>query len=311
MLKKNFKRKIIITTAILFSFFLVKLLPKTKNIEVLEYKSDYKMQAIYLIDKNERLARTLVPFIDDDIISMSKRTIELLTINSKLSDQIEKGFKAVIPEKIKINNIEFNNNILKIDFSKELLNTDIELKVIESLVYSLTEIEEVKKIIIYIDGDILTKLPKSKINLPSHLDRSIGINKTYNLTTYKDVNPVTIYYISKNDDDYYYVPVTKYVNDKKDKIKIIVEELSSSPVIDTNLMSFLNSNVKLLASLEEVNTLFLTFNEYIFSDMDSKNILEEVIYSISLSVKDNYDVSKVSFNTKEEEICKTTLKSLE
>ena len=120
-----------------------------------------------------------------------------------------------------------------------------------------------------------------------------------------------MYYIGDYNDEYYYVPVTKYMNTDKEKIKIIIEELASGPTYGSNLMSFLNSNTKLLATEQEVDTIFLTFNEYIFSDMDEKNILEEVLYTIELSIADNYDVSEVVFEVENEEIYKTVLKSLE
>ena len=39
----------------------------------------------------------------------------------------------------------------------------------------------------------------------------------------------------------------------------------------------------------------LSFNDKIFDSLINQNILEEVEYSISLSVKDNYDVNEVIF----------------
>ena len=70
---------------------------------------------------------------------------------------------------------------------------------------------------------------------------------------------VTVYYVGKYNDDYYYVPVTKYLNSSKDKIKVIIEELASGPSYGSNLMSFLNSNTKLLATEQDVNTMHLVF----------------------------------------------------
>ena len=55
----------------------------------------------------------------------------------------------------------------------------------------------------------------------------------------------------------------------------------------------------------------IEFNSYIFNDIDTKDILEEVIYTICLSINDNYDVKEVAFNVNEEEIYKTVLKSIE
>ena len=143
------------------------------------------------------------------------------------------------------------------------------------------------------------------------MDRSYGINKETDITTYKDVNKVTVYYLSKNEDETYYIPVTKYMNDNREKIKIIVDELASSYMYSSNLMSFLNSNIELLAAEKELDTLFLVFNEYIFTDMDTRNILEEVIYTINLSIIDNYDVKEVVYKVNDEEIYKTDLKILE
>lgn len=182
---------------------------------------------------------------------------------------------------------------------------------IEAIVYTVTTIDEVKSVIIYVDGDILTKLPKTKINLPTTLDRSFGINKTNDLTSTKDFNQVTIYYVNKYNDNTYYVPVTKYLNDKRDKISIVIDELTSLKTYTGNLMSYLNSNTKLLKVQEEADFLQLTFNSYIFDDVNNKDILEEVIYTICLSINDNYDVKEVIFDYENEEIYKTVLKSIE
>lgn len=316
MLKRKFYRKIFVTTAVLFSFFLMNFLPeeKEKPMQSLEYIYNYDTQVIYLIDQYNMVARTKVVLSDDkDITKQAKKMLELLILEGESESRLPNGFKGIIPSDTKIIGITYKDGLLKINFSKELLDVDIknEEKIIEAIVFSMTEIDGVEKIIVYVEDQILSKLPKSKINLPATLDRSFGINKEYTMDSYKNVDSVTTYYVSKYNDEYYYVPVTKYVNDPREKIKIIIEQLSSSPVSETNLMSFLNSNTKLLATQEEVDSLFLVFNEYIFSDLESKNILEEVIYSISLSIKDNYDVKEVIFKIEEEEIYKSVLKTLE
>ena len=101
------------------------------------------------------------------------------------------------------------------------------------------------------------------------------------------------------------------MNDDREKIKIIVEELTSSSVYNSNLMSYLNSNTKLLAANETIDKLDLNFNAYIFNNYDEKDILEEVIYTIGLSVRDNYDVKEVNILVDDEEIIKSVLKTIE
>ena len=80
---------------------------------------------------------------------------------------------------------------------------------------------------------------------------------------------------------------------------------------ETNLMSFLNYNTKLTGYDIKDDVLTVDFNEYLFDDANSKSILEEVIYSISLSVRDNYDVKEVIFTVNGKEITKSVLKNIE
>lgn len=319
MLKRKCYKKILVTSTVLFSLLLIYLIPsKNENFEstqILEYvDSSINTSPIYLLDSYNMLAKTnVIVSSSKDIVIKAKDLLSILIKDGEGENNIPSGFKSLIPSDTNIISIDYKDNVLKVNFSKELLNVEKENeeKIIEAIIYTLTEIEEVQKIIIYVEDEILTKLPKSKKNLPSTLDRSYGINKDYSINTYKDINSVNIYYINKYNNDYYYVPVTKYVNDSREKIKIIVEELSSSTINDSNLMSFLNSNTKLLATQEEIDTLYLVFNEFIFSDIDTRNILEEVIYSISLSVKDSYDYKELVFKSGDEEIYKTVLKTID
>ena len=301
MIKKFYLKKMFLSTSVLFTIMMICLFPKSEetikgNNSITYVSKEINTYPIYLMDQNNLLARTKVAIEKEDTISKIKELVCVLTKDSKCQDKVPSGFLSVIPENTKINSLSIDNNVLKIDFSEELMNVSFkqeEEKVIEAIVYTLTEIPEIENIVLYMKGDILNKLPQSKINLPSTLNRNIGINKQYDLKSYQDVSNVTIYYVSSYNDEYYYVPVTKYMNSSKDKIKIIVDELSSGSTTSSNLMSFLNSNTKLLATDYDVDKMFLVFNEYIFNDMDEKNILEEVLYTLNLSIRDNYDVSEV------------------
>ena len=322
MLKKISIRKLIISFSALFALFLIYLIPNNENDnnkleyipQELEYvNNDLVTSSVFLLDSYNMLGKTEVPVSSKDIESLAKELLEVLINGGANEDRIPSGFKSVLPSDTKILSLKYDKDLIKVDFSKELLNTskEMEEKVVEAIVYTLTSINGVNKVIIYVDGNILTKLPQTKINLPSTLDRSFGINKEYDINSIKDINQVTIYYVNKNNDNYYYVPVTKYLNDDRDKIKIVIDELSGNSIYNTNLMSFLNSNAELISSEKKDDLMHLNFNEYIFSDIEEKNILEEVIYTISLSVCDNYEVKGVVFNVENEEIYKTVLKTIE
>jgi len=319
MLRKIYLKKILISVSALFALFLIYLIP-TENKELKDIKSEVtyidstvETNNIYLLDSHNMVSLTNIMVSGEDIETKAKDLIEALIQGSTKEDQIPNGFKSIIPTDTKLLNIKLENNILKIDFSKEILEVkkDLEEKMVEALTYTLTSIDGIDGIIIYVEGNILNKLPQTNINLPSTLDRNFGINKEYDITSSKDITSVTTYYVSKNNNEYYYVPVTKYLNDDREKIKIVIEELGSSSIYNTNLMSFLNDNVKLLSVEQIEDTLNLNFNEYIYSNLDTKEILEEVIYTICLSIEDNYDVNQIVFNVNNEEIYKSVLKSIE
>lgn len=321
MIKRILSRKVIVATSALFALFLVYMIPKEEikqlenvpeNIEYVE--SQVEEQTVFLLNQDNLLGRTQVVASETaDPLSKVKEALLTLIQEGPNESRVPNGFKAIIPSDTKINSIDLQDGILKVDFSKELLdvNEEMEEKVVEAIVYTATSIKEVKSIIIFVDGDVLTKLPKSGINLPSTLDRSFGINKEYDLTSTDSINQVTVYYVDEYNDSYYYVPVTKYLNDDRDKIKIIIDELTSANMYQTNLMSFLNSNTELLDIQQSENVLSLNFNSYIFNDATKKDILEEVIYTICLSVGDNYNVEEVVFQVDTEEVYKTVLKDVE
>ena len=189
---------------------------------------------------------------------------------------------------------------------------EYEEKLIESLVYTLTDIDGVDKIEIFIEGVKLKELPNSKKLLPEYLDKGYGINKEYELTNLNDIDSYTIYYVMNYNDEVYYTPITKYINNQgQDKVKIIIDELATNLTYESNLMSYLDSNIKLLDYEIVDKTIKLDFNEAILSNITSSKILEEVKYTIGRSLCDELEIEKVIFLVNNKEISTFSLKSIE
>ena len=313
MIKRMSLKKITLCIIAMIAIFLFYLFPtndKLKITEELEYTKDEKLSTIFLRDSNNYLAMTSINIDDKNVTSKAKKLITALIQGEKYEDKIPNGFQSVIPADTKILNTYFKDCVFKIDFSEELLDTteENEQKVIEAIVYTLTSIDEIKFVIIYVKGEILTRLPKSNIILPATLDRSFGINKEYDIDSEKDITKTTVYYINKYNNEEYYVPVTKVNNDTREKAEIIIEELSLNKTYNTSLMSYLNTNTKVMSvnMNNDTNNMIIDFNNYIYSDSDTNEISEEVINSICLSIKDNYDIKSIVFTVNNKEIYKTT-----
>ena len=322
MLKKMSIRKLMVATLTLFILVIIYLMPdsvsnkklKIKNDDI-EYIYSNNIDVIYLLDSNDYIARTKISSSEvKDTNAKVAEIIEGLTIDGNKSNIIPNGFRSIIPIGTRVLNLNIDNKLLTINFSKELLDVkkEYEEKMIEAITYSLTSLEEIDKLVIQVEGKRLEKLPKNNIMLPSILDKSYGINKVYNITNTRDIDSFTVYYVKSYNNNSYYVPVTKYINnDKQDKIKVIIKELSTSPIYESNLMSFLDVSTKLLDYKLEDDTIRLNFNNAILSDVTNSNILEEVIYTISLSMNDNYNVKEVVFCVDDTEIYKSLLKNVE
>lgn len=320
MLKKMSIRKITVASLALLALALLYLMPSPETIDYklsddnIEYIYTNTSEVIYLLDTNDYVARTTIKGCDCDTLETAKDVAEGLIIDGAKSNIIPNGFRPLIPSGTEILDVSLENKVLTINFSKELLdiNDKYEDQMLSSIIYTLTSIDGIEKVVIQIEGEVLSKLPNSNKSLPTSLDKSYGINKSYDLVTTQNIDSYTIYYVSQFNDNKYYVPVTKYVNNSnQDKIKIIIDELSTSPIYETNLMSYLNSDVSLTNYTLDNDTLKLNFNESLLNDTTNNQILEEVIYTISLSVEDNYNVKEVAFLVNNEEIYKNSLKSLE
>ncbi len=304
MLKTKALRKILVATASLFIIMTIYLIPTTEktintNLEF-EYITNLANSSIYLLDSNNHLVKTKVLLDNDDLILDIKSIINNLTLNSnsKFSDNLQ----ALIPLNTKLNEVRVEKDTVYLDFSKEFLTVkeELSLKLIESIVYSLTELDDINKVHISVNGTPLDYYPNTDKKLTLPLSRDIGINKKYCLTSLNDITKVVIYYNENIDNDIFYVPVTKYVNNDKDKIDIIVEELTTSYIYEDNLQSILNENL-VLTDKEIVDGVFiLDFNDYLF-DGDSK-LKEEVLYTISYSVFANYDINVINFKVNGESV---------
>ena len=264
-----------------------------------------KLNDIFLIDKNNYISKIKIDVLSLKEDNLIDELIEIMTIDGKYQYKIPNGFSAVLPVDTKLLDKKIENNVLILNFNKELLDVKKEMEeiIIESIIYTMTSIDKIDTIKIQINGENLNKLPKSGIILDEYLKREYGINKIYDIDSIKDINKVIIYYTSRtNNNSIYYVPVTKYINSHDDKIKIIIDELTSKISYESNLMSYLNYNAKLLDYSLNEDEIDLNFNEYLFDNSQNKKVLEEVIYSISYSIKDNYNVSKINFYVNNEEI---------
>lgn len=310
MLKRKALRKIIITTFSFLTVFVICIIPEkiSSNENYLDvekdisYVSQLGTNEIYLLGPNKYLVKTNVLLETDTLESKVKGIINYLTVQK--SDKIPSGLSGIIPKDTKLNSIEINEKIITLNFSKEFLNIseEFEERMIEAITYSIINLEDIAGVKIKVNDEILTQLPKTKKKIPEILTRDFGINKVFDIANLKEIQKVTLYYIDNINDQDYYVPVTKYLNDDREKINIIIDNLSSNYIYESSLVSLLTEDTELINYHLDDMSMTLNFNNSIFTN---NKLLEEVTYTISESVFENYDIEEVIIQVEGEEVVKT------
>lgn len=296
MLRKKAIRKIVITTFVLFVVLTIYMIPTRKNKDNKIYRYiDTKDISVYLENNYNQLTKVDFKITNSKIENVIESIIKKLTISNDVT--IPRRFKQIIPSNIILNKVKVDESIAYLSFSKEFLNIkdeDIEM-IVEAISYSIFELKEINGVSIYVNDDnISNKYEK----IPNIITKEYGINKRYEISSLNNLSKVTIFYLDNEDDINYYVPITKYVNDDREKIKIIIDELSSNYVYESNLISLLNKNSKLLNYEIKNDSIILDFNNSVF--LDQNEILEEVVYSVFA----NYDVDNIVFKAEGKEIYK-------
>lgn len=235
----------------------------------LEDITSINANSIYLLNKDNLFVK--VDIINDgNIHDKIKNIVRYLTSNN---EELPKGLSGYLADNTKVLDININKGLLNINLNKFEENTIN----ITGLVYSLLELDGIDKVKIMINGQGLKNY--------DILDKSIGINNEYLFYNRKEINKVVIYYLDNIYENKYFVPVTMYLNDTREKIEIIIDELKHNK----KLISVVSEKLELLNYYEEGNVLFLNFNE------ELANVDEEAINEVAYSCFANYDVNMVIF----------------
>ena len=311
MLKRKALKKIMITTLTVCLLLAIYLMPSNNNINnnklQVQYSDNIEKVNIFLLNNDDLLVRATT-VVDKDVELVEKVRSILTSLFDSSNSLLPNGLNGIIPKKVKILDVTFIDGIITINLSSDIKSMEEKRleKMLEAITFSIIELEDVSGVMFAVDGENINKIYS---DLPLVFNKDYGINKKYHINNTKNIKKVVIYYIDEINDEKYYVPITKYVDDVREKISIIIDDLSSNYIYEPNLVSYLNQNTELINFELDQDIMILNFNTSIF--MNDGEILEEVVYSIGYSVFDSYGVDEVVFEVNNEEILKKTLKDIE
>lgn len=284
MLKRKALNRIFLTTVVFFVVFTLYNLKEISNNDISKESSNTKEETIYTLNDDNYVSKTSVYVskvltLEDKI----REKLEIMIEKNNKNALLPSYFNPILPENTKVLDVVVEDSLVKVYFSKELMNITEEQseKMIEAIVYTITN-ENILGVEIYVNGSMLKYVPHTDKELPTVLTKDIGINKTYEIFNSSDISKIVMTYYTNSDNNYYEVPVTKYVNDKREKLEIIFEELESSS-LDKNLINLLD-NIKINSYKIYDNKIAIDINKELSGEE------ENLVFK---SIFDNYDKEKV------------------
>ncbi len=266
---------------------------------------------LYLIDENG----LVVPYTADlpKRDDAARQVLEHLVAGGPLNEILPDGFRAVIPQDTEVD-VNLKDGTITADFSKEFSNYNKvdEEKILQAITYTLTQFENVRNVIISVNGYPLEEMPVNQTPIPADLSRADGINiDNSGVVDITNSRPVTLYFFVQNEEGEYYVPVTKRIeNSGDDRVSAVVNALIDGPNMGSELISEIHQDVKLLSAKMKDGKVTLDFNEAIFGAFNEEVISNHVINSLVLSLTEQPEVKGVAITVNGSEVVTEDGKSL-
>jgi germination protein M len=254
------------------------------------------MTELYLIDSNGYVVSQTMELPKTE--SIAKQSLEYLVKDGPVEQMLPNGFRSVLPAGTQVS-VNIKDGTAIADFSSEFQNyqPEDELKILQSVTWTLTQFESVEKVELRVNGYELTEMPVGGTPIDEKgLSRKVGINvDTSGITDLTDTHPVTVYFVSQKGDNTYYVPVTKRVSNKIDnKVEAVVQQLVEGPGYQKNLISDFTGVALLDEPTVKDKTVTLNFNEGIYGSFEEKIVSEHFMNSLVLSLTEQEGIESVA-----------------
>ncbi len=232
-----------------------------------------------------------------NVKGIAKETLMYMVKGGPGEKSLPKGFSGILPSGTKVLGIDIRNRTATIDFSKEFLNyrPEMEEKMLSAVTWTLTGFPSVEKVSIRVNGKDLETMPHRK-TAAQGLTRKQGIN----VEVAEGINisqsiPVTLYFIGQTDDNQtYYVPVTRMINRTEQVAEAALKELIKGPKQQSDLVSSLDSSLQVNKIQQTEQMVIADFNEHLLQYNQQSQASKDAIETILLSLTENTSKEKVS-----------------
>lgn len=238
--------------------------------------------------------------------SVAKQVLQYLVMGGPALNVLPSGFTPILPK-----GTEFEVNLQKddtivVNFNKKFLDykEKDEQQIFESITWSLTQFKEVKRVVVQVEGKVLTEKPFAKTPI-TNFSREMGINHDDNsVVDIRNSKTATVYYVTQEDESSYYVPVTKRMSNKDDvsTVEQIVNELVQGAGYSSPLVTEFNKDVVLNDAEISKGNVTLNFNKNIYTNPKNKEISSSLLHALVLSLTEQPSIDTVKIKVEGESV---------
>lgn len=265
-------------------------------VETTEMVTETVMRELYLLNQDGLVAPQVLELPKTE--GVAKQALEYLIEDGPVSQLLPNGFQAVIPAGTEIYGVNIKDGVGIVDFSEQFkeYRPEDELKILQSITWTLTQFDSVETVKIRINGYDQEVMPVNGTPIGDGFSRANGINhEMNNMVDLSNSRGVTVYFLAQNGENPYYVPVTRRVSSDEDQIKAAVKELLRGPSNFSNLLTDFRHGVELLEEPSYANgVVTVNFNESLLNLIEGTAISDEVLNLLVLSLTEQAGVEKVA-----------------
>jgi len=260
-------------------------------------EQEEELYELYLNDRNGQVApQSIVVEVEGEV---ERALVEHLVQEGPVTEKLPSGFQAVLPPGTEVLDMSINSSgVAHIDFNESFADyhPSKEMQVIQSLTWTLTQLDDVDRVKISMNGEELFTMPHNNTPIADGYTREHGINLELNdQADLVSTTPIVVYFLSQTDDQTYYVPVTRRVDENKNKYEAVIDELLEGPSYMSRLLTDFRQEVELIEEPSLKNGIVtLNFNEALLSQLEGTAISEDVLNMLVLSLTEQANIESVS-----------------
>lgn len=260
-------------------------------------QGDETQMTVYLQDRNGYLAPiSLLTTLGANEVAAQK-AIEMMVENGAYADQLPEDFRAVIPQGTQIKSYKYDKEqkLAIVDFSEPFTDYNVqdERTIVEAITWTLTAMTGIEGVEIWYEGAKLPEMPVDGFPLDDKLTRAVGINiEAADGVNYAQSTPVTLYFSAQTqNEEQYYVPVTRLVARSESTAQAALEQLISGPLNKKELTSVIlpDVQVKSIEQKDDVVTVDLQDEAY----EAGQKVPAEMLQALVLSITENTGATSV------------------